>query len=98
MFLFSGIFYKTVWQSLKDNVTPGQTISYGELSEMITGSKKSSRAVGTAMKKNPFTLIVPCHRVVKSDGGIGNYSGGKNNHVKEWLLRYEKGQNSCCNI
>lgn len=50
----------------------------------------ASRAVGTAMKKNPVALMIPCHRVIKSDGKIGEYAGGTKNHVKEWLLEYEK--------
>jgi len=53
---------------------------------------EASRAVGTALKKNPVGLIIPCHRVVRSNGTTGNYAGGKLNIVKEWLLEYEKAQ------
>lgn len=42
------------------------------------------------MRLNPFHLLIPCHRVVKSGGQIGAYCGGKRNNVKQWLLDYEK--------
>jgi O-6-methylguanine DNA methyltransferase len=66
----------------------GQRISYTELAVKSTGNANASRAVGTAMKRNPFQLIVPCHRVVKKDGTFGHYSGGHD--LKDWLLLYEK--------
>lgn len=65
----------------------GQTVSYGQLAA-LSGNSAASRAVGSAMKHNCIPLIIPCHRVIKSDGKIGQFSGGKN--VKEWLLNHEK--------
>ena len=69
----------------------GTTISYGQLAEKC-GSPKAARAVGTAMRKNPFVIVIPCHRVLPQSGKLGNYSaGGPAN--KDWLLTFEK-QNS----
>ncbi|MFT5171272.1 MAG: O-6-methylguanine DNA methyltransferase [Candidatus Marinamargulisbacteria bacterium] len=53
----------------------GETRSYQEIAESI-GSPKASRAVGTALAKNPFPLIFPCHRVIRTDGSIGQFQGG----------------------
>ena len=52
--------------------------------------KGASRAVGTVMKNNPVPVLIPCHRVVKADGSLGNYSGGNRNHIKGWLIELEK--------
>lgn len=82
-------FQKTVWRTLLNNVHFGQTITYGQLAE-LSGSQKAARAVGTAMLRNPFQIIVPCHRVIRSTGAIGNYAGGERNNVKIWLLNHEK--------
>jgi methylated-DNA-[protein]-cysteine S-methyltransferase len=64
----------------------GKTLSYGEVAERA-GSPGGARAVGQAMGKNPFPIIVPCHRVVASDGTIGGFSGGL--HFKRALLELE---------
>ena len=64
----------------------GQTWSYGEIARRA-GSPGAARAVGQAMAKNPFPIVVPCHRVVKSDGSLGGFSGGL--HFKRALLRLE---------
>ena len=64
----------------------GETVTYGELAER-TGRPRASRAVGTAMAINPIAIIVPCHRVLPSTGGIGNYAGTP--AVKQFLLRLE---------
>ncbi|XP_028403083.1 methylated-DNA--protein-cysteine methyltransferase-like [Dendronephthya gigantea] len=79
-------FMCTVWKVLKDQVGPGDTISYGELAK-LSGSPNAARAVGQAMKNNPFSIIVPCHRVINASGEMGNYSGGVDK--KHWLLRHE---------
>ncbi|CAF1175439.1 unnamed protein product [Rotaria magnacalcarata] len=84
-----GSFQESVWRALLDNVHFGQTITYGQLAE-LAGNKKAARAAGTAMLRNPFQIIVPCHRVIRSNGDIGNYSGGTRNLVKLWLLKHEK--------
>ena len=65
----------------------GTTVTYKDLA-VATGNPGAVRAVGSAMRRNPIVLIVPCHRVVKTDGSLGNYSaGGPAN--KEWLLAFE---------
>ncbi|CAF1122153.1 unnamed protein product [Rotaria sp. Silwood1] len=84
-----GSFQENVWYTLLNNVHFGQIITYGQLAELV-GNKKAARAVGTAMFRNPFQLIVPCHRVIRSNGDMGNYSGGERNNVKCWLLKHEQ--------
>ena len=70
----------------------GETRSYGEVAE-IAGSPGAARAVGTAMSINPIALIVPCHRVIKSDGSVGGYGGGMNGQrLKKRLLDLEDPQ------
>ncbi len=64
----------------------GKTLSYGEIARRA-GSPGGARAAGQAMGKNPFPIIVPCHRVVKSDGTIGGFGGGL--HHKRALLELE---------
>jgi methylated-DNA-[protein]-cysteine S-methyltransferase len=56
-------------------VKKGETKTYKQIAEQI-GSKNAYRAVGTALRKNPLPIIIPCHRIVKSDGSIGSYSNG----------------------
>lgn len=69
-----------------EEVRFGETVTYGELADR-TGRPRASRAVGTAMATNPIAIIVPCHRVLPSTGGVGNYAGTP--AVKEFLLRLE---------
>lgn len=64
----------------------GKTISYKDLAQMA-GSPRAYRAVGTAVGKNPFLIIIPCHRVVKSDGSLGGFAYGSD--VKRKLLEIE---------
>ncbi len=64
----------------------GETVSYKDLAER-TGHPKASRAVGTAMATNPIPIVVPCHRVLRTGGGLGGYGGGLD--TKAWLLRHE---------
>ncbi|KAM5141547.1 methylated-DNA--protein-cysteine methyltransferase [Mantella aurantiaca] len=82
-------FTRTVLLTLQKKVKMGETISYKALAEVV-GNVKAVRAVGGAMRTNPVPLIIPCHRVILSDGKIGNYAGGKRNNVKHWLLSHEK--------
>jgi len=56
-------------------IPKGKVMSYGQLAETI-GIPKSARAVGSALAKNPFPLIIPCHRVVRADGSLGGFGGG----------------------
>ncbi|XP_076448905.1 methylated-DNA--protein-cysteine methyltransferase-like isoform X2 [Babylonia areolata] len=86
-----GSFAAKVWMALIDAAPFGTTISYKGLSE-AAGSKNASQAVGQAMAKNPFMLVVPCHRVIKSDGTLGNYAQGRRNSVKQWLIKFESGE------
>lgn len=74
-----------VWNELM-NIPFGTVISYAELAKRV-GKPKAVRAVGTAVGKNPIPLLIPCHRVIRSNGEIGNYSGGVS--IKEKLLKLE---------
>lgn len=80
-------FQLKVWKSLLE-VPYGTTISYQDLAKKI-GQPKASRAVGNAVAQNKIALLIPCHRVIKSDGMPGNYRWGK--ALKEKLLKWEKG-------
>jgi len=72
--------------SALETVPFGRTVTYGELATRA-GRPKAARAVGTAMATNPIGIIVPCHRVLPSGGGVGQFGGGVS--AKEWLLRRE---------
>lgn len=72
---FSGTdFQRRVWNSLQA-IPSGGTTTYGALAEKI-GKPKAVRAVGTAVGKNPLCIVVPCHRVLASDGSLGGYVAG----------------------
>ncbi len=80
-------FQRQVWTEL--TVIPfGQTVSYGDLARSI-GKPSAVRAVGAANGDNPISIIVPCHRVIGSDGGLTGYGGGLER--KQWLLKHEGG-------
>lgn len=64
----------------------GHTITYERLAKRID-HPKASRAVGTALKRNPFPIIIPCHRVVRSDGSVGQYSFGGTKAKKALLIK-----------
>jgi methylated-DNA-[protein]-cysteine S-methyltransferase len=81
-------FQLEVWRKLQD-IPYGQTISYGELARRI-GNPNASRAVGLANGSNPIPIIIPCHRVIGSNGKLTGYGGGL--HIKEKLLALERGQ------
>jgi O-6-methylguanine DNA methyltransferase len=68
-------------------VGPGKTVSYSELAYK-GGVERGARFAGNCMAGNRFPVIIPCHRVLKADGSIGNYSGGAG--IKEFLLKHEK--------
>ena len=82
-------FQENVWYTLLYEISFGQTITYGELAA-LAGNKSAARAVGSAMRRNPFQILIPCHRVIRSTGEQGKYGGGERNRVKSWLLAYEK--------
>lgn len=79
-------FRHKVLETLHDTVARGEVVTYGALAER-SGNAKAFRAAATACARNPVPLVVPCHRVVPSGGGIGNYGGGVRR--KEALLRLE---------
>jgi len=66
----------------------GDRISYGELAEEI-GAPRAARAVGNALRGNPITIVIPCHRVVRSDGSLGGYGGEDREQRKATLLELE---------
>jgi methylated-DNA-[protein]-cysteine S-methyltransferase len=66
----------------------GETRSYGEIAGLV-GSPRAARAVGQAEARNPMPLIIPCHRVIGSDGGMVGYGGPDGVDVKAWLLALE---------
>jgi methylated-DNA-[protein]-cysteine S-methyltransferase len=78
-------FQRRVWQQLL-TVPYGRTASYGEIARAL-GKPKAVRAVGAANGRNPISIIVPCHRIVGSDGKLVGYGGGL--WRKEWLLKHE---------
>jgi len=78
-------FQKRVWEALLQ-IPYGKTVSYLELSKTL-GDVKAIRAVAAANGKNPLWIVVPCHRVVGSDGSLTGYAGGL--HRKKWLLEHE---------
>jgi methylated-DNA-[protein]-cysteine S-methyltransferase len=80
-----GSFSQSAWKSMR-KVRPGKVISYAQLAEN-SGSPKAIRAAGSACAKNAIVLVVPCHRIVKTGGALGNYAYGISK--KEWLLRHE---------
>ena len=78
-------FQKKVWSELSQ-IPYGKTISYGQQAKNIK-AEKAVRAVGTANSKNPVAIIIPCHRVIASNGKISGYAGGVS--IKTELLRLE---------
>ena len=80
-------FQLAVWEQLVD-LEFGEVVSYGELG-LATGRSTAGRAVGGAVGANPIPIIVPCHRVLGSDGRITGYSGGEGIPTKAWLLEHE---------
>jgi len=78
-------FQKKVWEFLR-KIPYGKTMSYLEQSQSL-GDKKAIRAVASANGKNPFWIVIPCHRVIGSDGSLTGYAGGV--WRKNWLLQHE---------
>ena len=81
-------FQQAVWRACM-KIPKGQTHSYKWIAEKI-GKPGAARAVGSALGKNPFAPVVPCHRVIKSDGTIGGFSAPGGLAVKLRLLQKEK--------
>ena len=78
-------FQKAVWKAMME-IKYGETVSYQKLAKMA-GYPNAVRAVGTACGKNPLCIVVPCHRVIRSDGQMGNYAWGQK--MKQYLLKLE---------
>jgi len=83
-------FQRDVWQKLCE-IPYGSTISYGELARRV-GNPKASRAVGAANGQNPIPIVIPCHRVIGSNGKLTGFGGGL--PIKEQLLALEARQRS----
>lgn len=81
-------FQQQVWRALCD-IPYGATTSYGELAQRI-GNPKAVRAVGLANGSNPIAIVIPCHRVIGSNGSLTGYGGGL--PIKKALLELERGQ------
>ena len=79
------------WRVLKaiQDIPPGETKTYTELAESI-GNPRAVRAVASACAKNPVSIIIPCHRVLRKNGALGGYRWGL--PLKEWLLEHEKNE------
>ena len=79
--------WKVLSQTVK--IPIGETRTYQWIARAI-GKPKAGRAVGQALKKNPYPVIIPCHRVIRRDGTLGGYQGKMGTGKKELLLRLEK--------
>ena len=84
--LFGTPFQMAVWNALK-TIPYGETRSYGDIARAI-GHPKAYRAVGMANHRNPVAIVIPCHRVIGSDGALTGYGGGL--PLKAWLLSQER--------
>lgn len=78
-------FSQAAWKAMR-KVKSGKVLSYADLADRA-GSPAAVRAAGSACAKNAIALVVPCHRIVKTGGALGNYAYGLSK--KEWLLRHE---------
>ena len=67
------------WLDVMTTIPFGTVINYGQFAA-LTGNPKAARAAGLACAKNPIPIIYPCHRIVRADGSLGNYSAGSNRH------------------
>jgi methylated-DNA-[protein]-cysteine S-methyltransferase len=80
-------FQRAVWAALRE-IPYAATTSYGAIAAQV-GRPRAVRAVGAANGRNPIAIIIPCHRVIGSDGGLTGYGGGL--PTKRWLLAHERG-------
>jgi len=79
-------FQQRVWRAAQA-IPYGETRSYGWVSDQLGYDRKAARVVGQALGRNPLLIIIPCHRVVAADGGLGGFSAGLD--LKRYLLRLE---------
>ena len=84
------VFYRKVWLECF-KIPRGKTVTYKELAERL-GNGCAARAVGNALAKNPFAPHIPCHRVIRSDGSIGGYSGPGGVKTKREFIKREKNE------
>ncbi|MET1248990.1 trifunctional transcriptional activator/DNA repair protein Ada/methylated-DNA--[protein]-cysteine S-methyltransferase [Sporolactobacillus sp. STCC-11] len=89
--LLGSDFQKSVWKQLM-TIRTGETATYKDIAGLI-GNPKAVRAIGNANGANQLAIIVPCHRVIQSDGTLGGYGGGVER--KKWLLTHEKTAAQC---
>ena len=80
-------FQQKVWNEI-DKIPRGKIVTYSQIAENI-GHPKAARAVANACGANPNPIVVPCHRVIRSDGGLGGYSGPGGIRQKKELLENE---------
>ena len=85
-FLTGTDFERKVWTSLKD-IPYGETRTYKWIAEKA-GNTSATRAAGRALSKNPVPIVLPCHRVIESDGSVGGYSSGTNIKIRLLELEY----------
>ncbi len=85
-FLTGTDFEKEVWLSVR-KIPFGETMTYKQVAEKI-GRPGAARAVGRALSKNPIPIVIPCHRVIESDGSIGGYSSGIKTKIRLLELEY----------
>ena len=78
-------FSQSAWRVMR-KISPGRTLTYADLAKRA-GSEDAVRAAGSACARNLIALVVPCHRIVKTGGALGNYAYGL--RYKEWLLKHE---------
>ena len=83
------VFQKRVWQTLQ-TVPFGKSNSYLDISKML-GDENTTRAVGNANGNNPIAIIIPCHRIIGSNGNLTGYAGGM--WRKRWLIKHENSVN-----
>ncbi|MBM7600245.1 O-6-methylguanine DNA methyltransferase [Virgibacillus halotolerans] len=87
--LYGTPFQKLVWQALHEGIPYGETRTYKDIA-MAIGNPKAVRAVGGAVNRNPLSIVVPCHRVIGSNGKMVGYNGGLDK--KEFLLAHENNE------
>ncbi|MBR4392055.1 MAG: methylated-DNA--[Bacteroidales bacterium] len=86
LFMRGSVFRRRVWEILL-TIPYGHTMTYGEIAQQV-GKPRAAQAVGGAVGHNPTSIIVPCHRVIGTDGSLTGYAGGIER--KKWLLEMEK--------
>ena len=79
-------FQNKVWEELL-KIPYGNTLSYGDIAKKLGKPPLTSRAIGTANSKNKIAIIIPCHRVIRSNGKLSGYAGGVDKKI--WLLNHE---------